>query len=119
MDDFAVENIRLVETPTIAKAKAAARHRQARQFVMVPLWWKNQLSRATHACTFKVALELLYRHWRGGGEAVSLPNVGLVGVSDGTKWRALKELEDLGLVAIERRPKKSPLVTVITKLADR
>jgi hypothetical protein len=114
MDDFAVENLRIVETPTITKAKAAARRRQEQQFIMVPLWWQGRLGRAAHACTFKVALEILYRNWRSGGKPVLLPNVGL-GVSGKSKWRGLRELEDLGLVAIKCRPRKSPLVAVILK----
>ena len=117
-DNFNIENLRIAETPTIMKAKAAARRKQEQQFVMMPLWWKTRLSRASHACTFKAGLESLYRRWRSGGEPVLLPNVGL-GVSDGTKWRALQELEGLGLVAIARRPKKSPLVTVILNPAGR
>ena len=38
--------------------------------------------------------------------------LGLDGVSRFAKWRSLAELELLDLVTVERRPRKSPLVTL-------
>lgn len=61
-------------------------------------------------------MHILFQHWKSSGKPAKLPNVGLaeLGVGDGkTKWRALLELERLGLVEIDRRPKKSPVVTVL------
>jgi hypothetical protein len=46
-----------------------------------------------------------------------LPNKWLstVGISRQRKWEALVELEHLGLISIERRPRKSPVVRVHTE----
>ena len=115
-DDFSLGNLRIEVLPTTAKAREAARRRRQNQFVMVPLEWKIRLGGAHSVYTFKVALELLYRHWKSGGKPVLLPNVGIDGVPRGTKWRALGELESLGLITIERRPKKSPRITIILNL---
>jgi hypothetical protein len=86
-----------------------------RKFIKVPLIWKECLSEAAYIGTYRVALHLLYRHWKEGGRPILLSNVALAteGVSRWGKWRALRELELLGLVKIERRPRKSPVITVI------
>jgi hypothetical protein len=109
MDD----NLRIMQTPTIAKIIAEKRQRKKNHFVRVPLGWKRRLDRARHTCTFKVAHELLYRHWKTGGQFVLLPTAGLVGVTRGNKWRGLLELERLGLITIERRQRKSPKIALL------
>ena len=40
------------------------------------------------------------------------------GVSRASKWRALAELERRGLISIERRSRKSPLITVNKHASD-
>ena len=73
----------------------------------MPLTWRKRLTGAT-GNTILVALDLLYLAWRGGkGEAVKLANRRLRrdGVSRYSKWRALKDLERRGLIAVERRPR--------------
>jgi hypothetical protein len=63
-----------------------------------------------------VALHLLYRHWKNGGQSFLLGNRALEkeAVSRFAKWRALDELEQLGLISIERRLRRSPRITVHT-----
>jgi DNA-binding FadR family transcriptional regulator len=81
----------------------------------VPGPWVELLVSARHISTYRVALYLLHRNWKEGGRSSPLAN-GVVeeyGVSRRQKWEALRELERLGLVQVERRPRKSPLVTVI------
>jgi hypothetical protein len=103
----------IAETPIKSMVIESIRRRQKTRFVKVPLLWMERLAHARQARTFKVALQLLYRHWKaGGGKPVVLPNAGLIGVRRGTKWRGLVELEKLGLIAIQRRSRKSPLITV-------
>jgi hypothetical protein len=84
--------------------------KRRRQFVMVPWTWIEKLGTARYVATYRVALHVLYRHWRGRGEPFTLSNgmVAIEGVSRWQKWRALRELERLGLIAIERRPRRSP-----------
>jgi hypothetical protein len=89
--------------------------RRRQHFVKVPWTWIERLARARYTATYRVALHVLYRHWKIRGEPFTLSNgmVAIEGVARGTKWRALRELEQLGLIAIERRRRKSPRITVI------
>jgi hypothetical protein len=70
---------------------------------------------ARRAVTSKVALYLFHRHWLTRGKPIKVSNVALdgMGVARGTKWHGLLELERAGLIRIERRSRKSPLVTLI------
>lgn len=81
---------------------------------MTPLEWSHRLSRPKHAYTRAVADCLLYLEWRGKGKPLRLSNVALQewGVSSRDKSRALKELEVLGLIEVERRKGKSPRITL-------
>jgi len=89
--------------------------RKRRHFIKVPLLWVERLAEARHIATYRVALHLLYQNWKMGGQPVPLPNGPLIaaGIARGTKWRALSELERLGLVIVERRKRKAPRVTVL------
>jgi hypothetical protein len=117
-DPFDLEALRVDpndgELLRLAKVPAKVQKRRD-QFIMLPWVWFERLANAdAHGRTYHVALYLLHLHWKGGrsGHPVKLPNVGLrdVGVSRQSKWRALADLERLGLISIERRPNRSPLV---------
>ena len=115
-DPFDVESLRLkpdteIETRPITPRKIA---RRREQFVMVPWPWVEKLADVTRGTTYHVALHLLYLHWKGKGEPIKLANGMLKfdGVSRYSKWRALNELEERGLIAVERRRKRSPIVRV-------
>ena len=68
-----------------------------------------------HLGTYRISLEILYRHWKTKGGIVTLSNVvaARAGVGVKAKWRALKELEHLGLIKVIRRPRRSPEVIVL------
>jgi hypothetical protein len=85
------------------------------QFVMVPGWWVGRLKTPRNLATYPLALQLLHLAWKSGSPSIDLSNERLVGsaVSRWAKWRALAELEELGLVTVERRRRKSPRVGVI------
>jgi hypothetical protein len=89
--------------------------RKRRHFIKVPVLWSERLAEAHHIASYRVALHLLYQTWKRGGQPVLLPNGPLIaeGIARGTKWRALKELERLGLITIERRKRKAPRITVL------
>jgi hypothetical protein len=99
-----------------APAKKATKWKK--HFIRVPWSWVERLRDAHHVCTWKLAMYLLYEHWRNGGQVIVLSNAALVaeGITRHRKWEGVRELEQLGLVTIHRRPRKSPLVAV---LADR
>jgi hypothetical protein len=89
--------------------------RRRRHYVMVPWTWIERLEGATGQ-TYRVALCLLYLSWKGEGEPVKLANgmLRIDGVSRQSKWRALNDLERRGLVAVERRPRRSPIIRLVT-----
>lgn len=99
-------------------AKLAAVPKQIRRrrqhFVRVPWTWVERLAKARYTATYRVALHILYRHWKGSGQPFTLSNgmVAMEGVSRWQKWRALGELEQLGLITIERRQRKTPRIIV-------
>jgi hypothetical protein len=86
-------------------------------FVKVPLFWLDRLGKAARpASTYPVALHLLYVSWKAQGRPVYLSNVALtvVGISPRAKWRALGELERLGLIEVERQPGRTPKIVLVT-----
>jgi hypothetical protein len=80
-------------------------------FVIVPWTWVEQLNGA-QGKTYSVALHLLYLSWKSKGAPVKLPNgmLQIDGISRASKWRALTELEQRGLISIERRRGRSPII---------
>ena len=104
----------MTQLAAVSPRRVVAR-RKSQHFVKVPVLWVERLAESHHLATYRLALHLLYRSWKTGSHSVALPNVPLVaeGIARGTKWRALRELERLGLVVIERRQRKAPRVTVL------
>src|SRR5262245_18553145 len=123
-DSFAdLKAMRLTLTPEMKAAMAvsygkkngvsASAARQARKFVMLPWSWVEQL-RGASGGTYAVAITVLWLSWRQRGGPVKLTNKtpGLACISRQSKNRALTELEQLGLISVERRLRKSPLIQV-------
>ena len=65
--------------------------------------------------TLVVGLLLQFRAVLNGKESVTLPKEFLskFGVSRGTKRRALKKLEEAGLIRVEQETGRSPLITAL------
>jgi len=86
----------------------------------VPGIWTERLTKARYTATYRAAHHILRRHWEGGGEPFTLSNgaMALEGVGRCAKWRALRELEQLGLIRIERRKRKSPRITTLHTTAN-
>jgi hypothetical protein len=89
-------------------------------FVQVPGFWVDRLKKPRCAATYPLALQLLRLAWRTGGSSIELSNERLTvqGVNRWGKWRALAELEKLGLVIVERRRRKSPCVGLVLSARD-
>jgi len=90
------------------------------EFAMVPMTWYGRLSGAS-GHTWQVAVFLCYLDWKVNGKT---PPSGLPiklasgmlkydGVSPTTKRRALRDLEHRGLVTVEWRLKRSPIVRLM------
>ncbi len=115
-DPFDVHKLALSDDQVRERlASVPHRMRKRRQhFIKVPWVWAERLAHARHIATYRVALHVLYRHWKGGGVPFTLSNTAMVaeGVTRWRKWEALKELEQLGLITVERRSRRAPRVTV-------
>src|SRR5215204_3763989 len=85
-------------------------------FIMMPWLWYERLDGATGR-THRVALMLLHLHWKSKGQPIKLTNVQLrmLGVSRQSKWRALHDLQGRGLITVEHRPNRSPLVRLLSR----
>ncbi len=84
-------------------------------FVKVPLWWAVQAAQATKSPKALVWLWLLHRSWKGRSKTVVMSNAKLKewGVTRLQKYRALRELEEAGLITVDWRRCKSPVVTLL------
>jgi hypothetical protein len=89
------------------------RKKWRREYVRVPWEWVERLQSSRRVSTYRLALLLLYEFWRTGGRPVVLSNASAQAgaLPRRSKWRALAELEGLGLVRVERALRKSPRVT--------
>jgi hypothetical protein len=114
-DPFDLDGLRVNPGDATLMPSAERAARRKRQFIKVPLVWADRLGAVRRVATFKVALRLLRLHFRDHGQPVRLGNLALVldNVSRRQKGLALAELERLGLVHVERRPRASPVVTAI------
>jgi hypothetical protein len=82
-------------------------------FIMFPVEWQLQLARVdADKCAYRVALYLLHEAWRSQNIYVRLANIGLKGLGVGRegKRHALEQLEEAGLVSVDRKNRKSPVV---------
>ena len=109
----------LTKTAEESGKRKPTKKRSEKRFTKVPGLWEETLAKArASGATYAVAIVLLYEAWRvvsGGHEpVVKLTNVMLAGRRVGRKGKkaALAKLRELGLVAVEERGRKSPLVTV-------
>jgi hypothetical protein len=83
------------------------------KFVKFPKMWQVCLAeQRADASTYRLALYLLDR--TAFSDQVPLGNAALKrqGVSQRSKWRALEKLRRLGLIAVETRRGRPPLVKV-------
>jgi hypothetical protein len=116
-DQFDLKTLRLDKDQIRERlATVPTKIRQRRQhFAILPMTWYERMGEVRSCKTYRVAWYLLYLHWKAGSESVTLANGMLErdGVSRHAKWRALNELEHLGLITVERRPRKSPIIRLL------
>jgi hypothetical protein len=88
--------------------------RQEKHFVKLPMTWVRRLKGASGQ-TWMVAAHVLYLNFKGMGEPIKLANgmLKIDGVPPQSKTRALRDLERRGLIAVERQPRKSPIVRLV------
>jgi hypothetical protein len=113
-DPFDLDKLRLPEVQGVRIGTTPRKIAKRREhFIRVPFTWLERLNGASGKA-HSLALHLLYLHWRNKGRAFTLANgmLKIDGISRASKWRALVELENRGLISIERRRRKSPAITV-------
>jgi hypothetical protein len=96
-----------------AVSKHQHKHKKVEPYVKVPVWWIRAATEATHTKKALVAIELLRASSFAPGTAFALPSGRLkrFGVSRPTWWRALQDLQRAGLITIELRGRKAPLIS--------
>jgi hypothetical protein len=113
-DPFDLKKLRIDPAKLATPCVPAKIRKRREQFVMMPMWWYEKLAKPAlkGQTTALIAIYLLHQHWKHHGKPFKLPNGMLKydGISRQSKWRALRELEQRGLITIERRLKKSPIV---------
>jgi DNA-binding MarR family transcriptional regulator len=92
----------------------AKRRWRQRHFIPVPMPWFERLTGAS-GHTYRLALVLLYLDWRSAGQPIKLTNrlVQVDGLTRYTKSRSLDDLRRRGLVTVERRPRRAPVVRLL------
>jgi hypothetical protein len=83
----------------------------------IPLSWLSRLCRLNGGKVVATGLAIWFQAGlQRAREGIRLTSKGLkrFGVTRQAKWEALKALEVAGLIAVERKGKKSPLVTVLS-----
>jgi hypothetical protein len=107
-DPFNLEQLR------VDSGLASPRRKWRRRFVLVPWVWVERLRETKRVSTYRIGLVLLYENWRSGGRAIALSNVLALreGLSGRSKWRAIAELESLGLIQVKRHQRRSPRVVL-------
>jgi hypothetical protein len=93
---------------------ATKRERRKREFAQITREQLERLAQAKSAATLKVFLFLLLTDWKDRGKPILVANGKLeqLGVSRFAKGRALSELAELGLIKMQKRPRKSPKIVI-------
>jgi hypothetical protein len=105
--------VETIDTPGVPPNKV--RRRQSDTFAAVPLQWAARASAAMNSPKTMLLVWLTYQAWRTKSPTFAVPNKVLADydVSRGVKCLALRQLEVAGLIRVEWRPRKSPVVTLL------
>ena len=94
------------------KARRPERKPFTIDFVKLPTYWIEQLKRARHSATFKLAHHILREDYKqkygGGGEIVLSDDA--TGLARSPRRRAIKEMIDLKLIRVQQKGKQAPRV---------
>src|SRR6516165_6827833 len=106
----------LVRRKRELEAAVTNKSKKAEPFVKVPLWWIAAAAKATRSPATVVCNELLHAAWKAKSPTFPLPNGRLqrLGVNRETKRRILRTLAEAGLIRVERPPRKTPIVTLLS-----
>jgi hypothetical protein len=102
---------RLAELEATAPMK---RTRKEDVFAIMPLWTAARVAEATRSPVLLVWARILYLWRKHSGHSFVLANDWLEqrGISRQSKYRILRLIEATGLISVEWRRRKSPVITV-------
>ena len=105
----------VLEEKVAASKQRRKPHAWRRSFTMLPRAWELRLLKAKRITSYHLGCELLYLHWLNGDKPIAVTNLmaKTLGLSPRSKSRALTELEQLGLITIDRNSRKAPRVTLL------
>jgi len=84
-----------------------------RKFVKFPKMWRLRLAETrANGCAYRLALYLLDQASFSRQVTLSTARMRKLGVGRDGKRIGLRQLRKAGLIAVEERPRKSPIVTV-------
>jgi len=114
MKNYVIRQGEHIAVETIKSDTKPNRHRTD-SFAKVPLSWAAAAAKATKSPRAMVWVLLQHMAWRNDGAPFPLSNALLAkhGVSREVKRRALAALEAAGLIVVERRHGRAPVVTLI------
>jgi hypothetical protein len=97
------------------EAAAPVKCKKVEPFVKMPLWWIETAARHARSPATLVMVELLRASWKAKSLSFPLSNGRLekLGVSRDVKRRVLSDLERGGLIRVERRSRRTPIVTLL------
>jgi hypothetical protein len=117
-DDIGIAKLRvdpaLMRQILEQQARKSKRKGWQRVYTLVPRAWELRLLQAKRVSTYRLAIELLYLHWYGKGEPITVSSkvAKAAKLSVRSKSRAIAELELLDLIETDRSLRKSPRVTL-------
>jgi hypothetical protein len=116
--DFAIDPAS-ISIPKAAKARAKTK-KWERQYVRMPWFWVERLRRTKRIVTHQLAYFVVYEFWKNGGRPIVLSNLiaAAEGIAPRSKTNALADLKSVGLIKLERRPRRSPRVKVLHVKVD-
>jgi hypothetical protein len=119
-DDIGIERLRvdpalMQQVLDEQQARKSKRKGWQRLCTVIPREWELRLLQAKRISTYRLAHELLYLHWYGKGApiTVSAKVARAAKISATSKWKALTELERLGLIEVDRKPRKAPRAALL------
>jgi hypothetical protein len=103
------------------EARAPAKRKKQQPFVKVPLKEAARAAGALGGQRMMVWLYLIYRSWQLQKASFAVPSGAMrsLGVGREVKRRALRDLEGAGLIFVERRARKNPIVTLVGSVYGR
>ena len=115
MTDYVIRHGRRIRVGTLDTGAPVKTRRQTDPFVKASLRWAAAAAKATRTPQALVWIWLLRLAFEARSPTFTVPNGRLKGhgVSRFAKTRALANLETAGLINVERRPGKSPRVTLV------